>query len=413
MNIRLFEDDAVDRLSPITTLRPAYAISCGGMRLVDVLRDSASSLGGTVRGQLIETQAHEFTEIDGHPPASCDWLLNARLVPRHDLMQILSAARADEQLPMAWMAGEHLVAAHLGGTVDLPPSFSNGDLKAWIAAHGMPQQPAPADVNLLDYPHDVIRFHQSIFPANLAARIGRGDLAEIADGVFAADGFKQPDIWSVDTSDGPVVLESGCRVGPCTVLQGPVLVGPNAKVNEHAALKENVALGHTTKVGGEVEASIIEPLSNKQHYGFLGHAYVGSWVNLGAGTCNSDLKNTYGNVQMTYEDAKVDSGMQFMGCVLGDYVKTAISSAIFTGKLVGACSMLYGYVTRNVPAFVNFAAALGQVTQVDPEVIVTMQRRMFLRRGREQAPYHVELLHQAFRATADSRQGMEIKPPAF
>ena len=142
-------------------------------------------------------------------------------------------------------------------------------------------------------------------------------------------------------------------------------------MNEHAALKDGVSLGHHTKVGGEVEASIIEPYSNKQHHGFLGHSYVGSWVNLGAGTCNSDLKNTYGTVNMEYGSIdgkgsrdggvqKASTGMQFVGCFIGDYAKTAINTSIFTGKTIGACSMVYGFVTTNVPAFPTMPDSFGQ-----------------------------------------------------
>ena len=117
-------------------------------------------------------------------------------------------------------------------------------------------------------------------------------------------------------------------------------------------------------------ASIVEPYTNKQHHGFLGHSYLGSWINLGAGTCNSDLKNTYGTVNMEYHGRKVATGMQFIGCIMGDYAKTAINTGIFTGKTVGTCSMLYGFVTTNVPSFVNYARSFGQVTELPVEVMV-------------------------------------------
>src|SRR5262249_41021277 len=144
-------------------------------------------------------------------------------------------------------------------------------------------------------------------------------------------------------------------------LAGPVHLGGSCRVLEHAALKHAVALGHTTKIGGEIEASIVEPFSNKQHHGLLGRSYLGSWVNLGAGTCNSDLKNTYGTVNMEYQGRKVATGMQFVGAIVGDYSKSAINTGIFTGKVIGVCSMLYGFVTTNVPSFVNYARLFSQV----------------------------------------------------
>jgi glucose-1-phosphate thymidylyltransferase len=183
-----------------------------------------------------------------------------------------------------------------------------------------------------------------------------------------------------------------------------VHIGRAGRVIEDSAIKDNVCLGHTTKVGGEVEGSIIEPYTNKQHHGFLGHAYLGSWVNLGAGTSNSDLKNTYGEVNMEYNGAKVSTGMQFVGCMVGDYAKSAVNTSIFTGKVVGAGSLLYGFVTTNVASFVNYARSFGQVTEVPVEVLVHTQARMFARRNVEQRPCDVQLLHDMHALTRNERQ---------
>ena len=96
-------------------------------------------------------------------------------------------------------------------------------------------------------------------------------------------------------SPAAVVLDDGVQVMEFAYLVGPLYVGPHSRIIERASVKESVSIGRLCKIGGEVEASVIESHTNKQHHGFLGHAYVGSWVNLGAGTSNSDLKNTYGN----------------------------------------------------------------------------------------------------------------------
>ncbi len=121
------------------------------------------------------------------------------------------------------------------------------------------------------------------------------------------------------------------------------------KVIEHSSIKDVTAVGAGCKVGGEVEATVIEPHSNKQHHGFLGHSWVGQWVNLGAGTSTSDLKNTYGMVRVYYRGARVETRMQFLGSIIGDFSKSAVNTSLFTGKIVGVSSMLYGTVTTNVP----------------------------------------------------------------
>jgi hypothetical protein len=115
------------------------------------------------------------------------------------------------------------------------------------------------------------------------------------------------------------------------------------------------------------------------------------------------LKNTYGIVNMQYGKQKVSTGMQFVGCVVGDYVKTAINTGIFTGKVIGTGSMVYGFATTNVPSFVNYARSFGEVGNLPPEVIVSTQARMFARRDKQQRPADVQLVHDMYRLTGDER----------
>lgn len=161
---------------------------------------------------------------------------------------------------------------------------------------------------------------------------------------------------------------------------------------------------------------MVEAYSNKQHHGFLGHSYLGSWINLGAGTCNSDLKNTYGTVNIDYGNEKtgqqkVSTGSQFIGCVMGDYAKTAINTCIFTGKTIGVGSMVYGYATTNVPSFVNYARTFGEMGGLPAEVIIKTQQRMFARRDVKQRPCDMQLIHDMHRLTQDERpDGLTDEP---
>jgi UDP-N-acetylglucosamine diphosphorylase / glucose-1-phosphate thymidylyltransferase / UDP-N-acetylgalactosamine diphosphorylase / glucosamine-1-phosphate N-acetyltransferase / galactosamine-1-phosphate N-acetyltransferase len=171
-------------------------------------------------------------------------------------------------------------------------------------------------------------------------------------------------------------------------------------------------VGEVCKVGGEVERSIVESFTNKQHHGFLGHSYIGSWVNLGAGTSNSDLKNTYGEVRLEYPHRRVDTGMQFLGCIVGDFAKSAINTSIFTGKIVGVCSMLYGSIGSNVPSFCNYARSFGQITECPVDQAILIQKRMFERRGIRQTPEDAELLKSVFELTRQERL-ISDEPPAL
>jgi glucose-1-phosphate thymidylyltransferase len=273
-----------------------------------------------------------------------------------------------------------------------------------LTAAARPSSPPAAEAKLIEYPHDVIRYNAECIRENLEFRMNNGNYRQTCDGVFLADDASVHDSVVCDTKAGAVVVDSGATVGPFCFLKGPLHVGSRSRVNEFSSIKDAVSLGHTTKTGGEVEATVIEAYSNKQHFGFLGHSYLGSWINLGAGTCNSDLKNTYGQVNMTYGTEKVATGLQFLGFVMGDYTKSAIGTGIFTGKTIGVCSMLYGFVTTNVPSFVNYARAFDQVTELPLSVMESTQQRMFHRRNVAQRPIDIQLLADMYELTRQERQ---------
>jgi hypothetical protein len=125
-------------------------------------------------------------------------------------------------------------------------------------------------------------------------------------------------------------------------------------VKSGARIGPGTTVGEASRVAGEIEETVFGAFSNKQHEGFLGHAYVGEWVNLGAGTNNSDLKNNYGTVRIDWGEGPVDTGLRKLGCFLGDHVKSAIGTRIGTGAVVGAASNLFGssgLVAGHIPPF--------------------------------------------------------------
>jgi len=407
MSLVLFEDQRVARLDPVAIGKPAFAICAGSYRLVDLVAELDGPIGARVRPHLAELVAADFPQLSkGAISAGGNTLwLNAQAVPSVPLVEQLRAIIASGKAGLVETAGADgsvVVAAALvpaGAAFGQAAESPSDDAFRKL---GLPR--LEADIPLFEYPHDVIRHHLATLPANLEHRIAHGQYRQLGDGVFAAADAVLGQYAVTDTRNGPIVLEAGASIGPYCYLSGPVHVGAGARVLEHAALKDGVAIGHTAKIGGEVEASIIEPYTNKQHHGFLGHSYLGSWINLGAGTCNSDLKNTYGPVNMEYHGQKVATGMQFVGAIIGDYAKTAINTGIFTGKTIGACSMVYGFVTTNVPSFVNYARLFGQVTEAPVEVMVATQRRMFARRGVEQRACDIQLLYAMYELTVHERK---------
>jgi UDP-N-acetylglucosamine diphosphorylase / glucose-1-phosphate thymidylyltransferase / UDP-N-acetylgalactosamine diphosphorylase / glucosamine-1-phosphate N-acetyltransferase / galactosamine-1-phosphate N-acetyltransferase len=406
MRIIVFEDEAVARLYPMSLARPAYAITCGSFRLADLLTLLPGSKYGIVRPHLTEIQRIDFPDIQGDVPADAQPLLlvNARLIPSLDNLHLLKKlSNASE--PVVVREGAEVAALRLPGNKGQLAAADFASLNEFLRCPLVADtQPLELDLKLFQYSHQVIHANQKILRENLELRLQSGAYREVADGVFLAEGARLSEHVSTNTKDGPILLEANASVGPFCFLSGPGYVGRNSRLIEHAAIKDACSVSHTVKIGGEVEASIIEPYTNKQHYGFLGHSYLGSWINLGAGTCNSDLKNTYGSINMDYPFGRVPTGRQFVGCIMGDYAKTAINTGIFTGKTIGVCSMLYGFVTTNVPSFVNYARLFGQVTELPPDVMIATQQRMFHRRNVTQRPCDIQLIHDMYELTRDDRQ---------
>ena len=159
----------------------------------------------------------------------------------------------------------------------------------------------------------------------------------------------------LDASDGPIVLDQGAQVLANAVIMGPAFIGKGSLVKVGAKIYGGSSIGPVCKVGGEIENSIFQAYSNKQHDGFLGHSIVGEWVNIGADTNNSDLKNTYRNVgyHSYLQGGRVDSGKMFLGSMIGDHVKLGINVTLNTGSVIGVGSNLWGseLISGFVPDF--------------------------------------------------------------
>ncbi len=145
----------------------------------------------------------------------------------------------------------------------------------------------------------------------------------------------------LDSTEGPILLDRGVKVGAHAVLKGPLYVGPESTIlGGHVG--GGSSIGPRCKVRGEVELTVFQGFANKAHDGFLGHSFLGEWANLGAGTVNSDLKNTYGTVRVQGPEGRVDTGLLKLGAFLGDHVKTGIGSLLTTGVRLGVATHFFG-----------------------------------------------------------------------
>jgi UDP-N-acetylglucosamine diphosphorylase/glucosamine-1-phosphate N-acetyltransferase len=190
----------------------------------------------------------------------------------------------------------------------------------------------------------------------------------------------------LNAENGPVLLDEGATVHERAVVKGPCYVGPTSEIKVGADL-DTSAFGYWCKVGGEVHDSVLHSLSNKAHPGFLGHAYLGRWCNLGADTNNSNLKNDYGPVSAyaPAEDAFVNTGRQFAGLFMGDHSKCGINTMFNTGTVVGTFCNVYGgdFPPRYLPPFSWGSPGTGFGTYRLSKALSVAERVM----GRRDTPF--------------------------
>ena len=183
----------------------------------------------------------------------------------------------------------------------------------------------------------------------------------------------------LDARNGPVIIDNDSRICSGAVLVGPLYVGPHCLIKPLSHIGPDVSLGPYSKVGGEVARSIFLGYANKQHDGYLGHAYISNWVNLGAGTTNSNLKNTYGHVQVWVDGGFEDSGKTFVGCAIGDHSKTAIGTTLNTGTVIGiSCNVFeHGFPPKFIQSF-----SWGSTGVYDLEKALATAEQVMVRRNK-------------------------------
>jgi UDP-N-acetylglucosamine diphosphorylase/glucosamine-1-phosphate N-acetyltransferase len=144
----------------------------------------------------------------------------------------------------------------------------------------------------------------------------------------------------IDATKGPVMIDEGATIGANSVLEGPCYIGKHVTLTALSLIHGGTSIGPMCKIGGETANAIFLGYSNQAHAGFVGHSYIGEWVNLGADTTTSNLKVTYGPIKMRIGGREIVTDRRFLGSMIGDHTKTAIGTRLMSGSYIGFCSLL-------------------------------------------------------------------------
>jgi len=211
---------------------------------------------------------------------------------------------------------------------------------------------------LINYPWDLIALNSEFLKKDFPAGQVKGTLEPRAiiygdlSRLYLEEGSRVEPGVILDLHSGPIYIDQGARIKATSLIEGPSYIGKNTII-DGGKIRPDCSFGENCRIGGEIEASIFQGFANKHHEGFIGHSYIGEWVNLGALTTNSDLRNDYGSVKVVIGKKEIDSGMTKIGCFIGDHSKTAIGTLINTGTVIGIFANCFepGLSPKVIPSF--------------------------------------------------------------
>lgn len=413
MRVCIFDDGRTSQLEPLTLTRPACDLLCGLSSLLD---KQCRRFGATETGLLLRPSLVDLARRD-HPFAHVNdlfWL--------HSATTVLVNSR---WLPPPGLA-EIPLTPHLGlcqGQVAyaaLPPQlltyFSPNTIDDCLEMWKQTVATREAGGAMIDFPWHLIEHnagqivqdfpwrtcaldHGYFHPANLTI-LGDEELLSVHP-------TAEIEPWVVaDTRNGPVVVDREARIRSFTRLEGPCYVGPQCAIA--GATIRGSSIGPVCRIRGEVEASIFQGHANKQHDGFIGHSFIGSWVNVAAGVNTADLRLDYQPIRMTIGDREQETGCRKVGSFIGDHAKIGLNCQLDAGSLIGAFAVLLpgpGLQPRQVPSFCMTARGEVLVNDSLTQHLATAAEVM-RRRDWVFTPVHEALYRAVHQATAPVRQAL-------
>ncbi len=414
LHLLIFEDKTTLNFHPITLTRPAFELMLGTKTLLDAILDEMKpeNYSLIVSEYLEPITIKRHPNIDINPQKVDEEVIFINALLRLDTKELNSLLKKDNHFVA--FSGDDLAMAKVSPKIAdgalIPPSsmartFSK-KFKGYYDEFELPES------SLIRYPWQLIDMNPEVITRQLSdikksfemPDLGKNSLVSGPDSNLKIEkDVKIDGNVFFDVREGPVHIGSGVKVLPFSRIKGPVHIGKNSVILS-AIIGEGTTLGDSIKVGGEVYKSIFASYSNKAHRGYMGHSYIGEWVNIGAMTTNSDLKNTYGTIKVNIKGEKIDSGEIKVGSFIADNVKTSIGTYIYTGKKLGVASHLHSYVVEDVPSFTIYAKGIGyRLFEASIESAIGAQRRMMERRGVQQTKEDITLLRKVFEKTQEER----------
>jgi len=417
MGIALFEDAHWQNFAPIALTKATFDIKVGARSFFEEHRMMPEVL--LTREYLAGVTAERHTQCKVNPSSidSDAVFVNGLLHPGAIFPERLSKVSHT----FAITSGDRLLVARLGkkGTEYLSDCVAAGkkvDVRK-LNVEKSTRLGAEESQGLLSEPWDIISVLENSLALQVSGMQGESDLGP---GVRVAGNNTAAIGRNASVEEGTVLdaRQGGIYIGPdayvaTSRIVGPAYIGGGTQVKQFTII-ESSYIGHNCRVAGEVEHSIISDHTNKAHAGFVGHSYVGEWVNIGAMTTTSDLKMTYGNIKMASGKTKIDTGQNKIGSFIADMSKTSIGTLIYSGRRIGVSSHLHGLVAQDVPSFTIYGASIGtRNAELELRSAIETQRKMMSRRNQAMSKAYEQMVKDVFSMTTIDRKRAGVRKAKF
>ncbi|MFC1536155.1 putative sugar nucleotidyl transferase [Candidatus Neomarinimicrobiota bacterium] len=382
--IYVYENHEVLNLEPIVLTRPAFDLRCGAFTFLERIQKSFpdAKIELIVRNELKPITEELYPGLTVNPTQVEEglWILGNVLWTKEDIEKI-----SKKNYQFYYNDGE-LTAAYLRKDIGNNWLKMGGPIKDKILAC-----PTISEIKskVIKYLWDAVNLINVALEAdkeyfqstNLNNKSLKGIHLINENDIY----IKSPDLINpkvvIDASNGPVIIADNVKIQSFSLLQGPLYIGQDSVVQPQSFIRGSI-IGPVCKIGGEISSTIIQGWSNKVHYGFLGNSYIGQWVNFGAGTTNSNLKNNYTAVNVTVNDNVVKTDELFIGLFAGDYTIFAIGTTLNTGTNIGpGCNIVTnGFPPKKLKPFTWFLN--GRRMKTNETKFINTAEEMQSRRGK-------------------------------
>ena len=359
MQVYIFEDEGYSRLYPLTLTRPVFELKCGATSLLEKIKRNlpGAEIYLYIRDYLapvfknkLALPVNDLSKIGNGDALFINgrWLVGKEKIVLQGPEEV--AISPDQEVVYARVKRDTLKG--LKGQ-DLPEILEH--LKSTLKAQKL-------EARMVRYPWDLIKHNPQALVEDFEESPKKVAGAEIPhhlailgprENIYIAPTAKIYPFVLLDATEGPIYIDEETSIFSRTSVEGPAYIGRETRI-VGAKIRPGCSIGPFSRLGGEVEGSIIHGLSNKYHLGFLGHSYLGEWINLGALTTNSDLKNDYSTVDVWLNGRLVNTGELKVGSYIGDHTKLGIGTLLNTGTSVGVCCNILPHGELLPKAFPSF-----------------------------------------------------------